>query len=272
MAYQTDETRARNEIDREALSYKYPGIFNARRLHERLDIDARWQLEGYLLGRASAEQTAVYTGIDPETVIWYERLFYNVLPHLEHDTYITSVVMGSSIHHGLLERDFALLWKMIGYGLGHVVLRDWIKPMGSPFVRDLDQAPGAETAVFDAKLRRKAIVAIHTIPVYNNQAIIFDAWQRSRELARQSGGQDATAMIVTNIQAALCALPLVVGKQGAMDLPKLAHYDEQSVELRAGEQMQIACGHETEAHRQALTWKFPETATATTANGCGGQG
>src|SRR6516165_10565041 len=98
MAYQTDETRARNEIDREALSYKYPGIFNAR-----------WQLEGYLLGRASAEQTAVYTGIDPETVIWYERLFYNVLPHLEHDTYITSVVMGSSIHHGLLERDFALL-------------------------------------------------------------------------------------------------------------------------------------------------------------------
>jgi hypothetical protein len=261
-AYQAASLKANTASRRESLALRYPGLHQAYRLYCHVDHDMRWAVEGYLLGRAGPVEVGNYTGLSPEAVTWYERLFYNVVPRLKHDTYIVTGVMGREVHHGLMERDVPLLWKMIGYGFGHLVLREWVRPVRSHFVRSLDQVAAAESAAYADLLRRKALVSARTVPVYNNQVAIFEAWARTCELARAGGGADVESLLLNNIQASLSALPFVVGRQGPLDLPRLAYYDGQCVELRAHEQMEVAFGRETEAHRQALEWKYPEAAPA----------
>jgi hypothetical protein len=215
-------------------------------------------VEGYLLGRARPEEVGDYTGIPAEAVMWFEKLFFNVVPRLRHETYIVTVVLGREVHHGLMERDVPLLWKMIGYAMGHRTLRQWVRPMRAQFVRSDDQVAPAEHAAYIEKLRHKVLVSAQTMPVYGNQPAVFEAWARVCEAARLGGDQADESLLLNNIQASLKALPFMVGRQGPVELPRLVHYDEQAVELRAHEQMEVALGQETQAHQQALGWKFPE--------------
>ena len=256
--FQAEEQRARDNVGRLNLEAKYPGVYYAWDLWRRPDCRERYALEAYLLGRATPEQIAEYCHMAPETVTWYEKLFFNVLPRLKHDTYIINSVMGPAVHHGVTERDHDLLWKMVGYAAGHVVLNDWLQPMTPSFIRDKDQIQTYYRTAIEAKAHKKVLLGIQTLPVFNNQQILFEAYDRIRQMERMGGGSEVESMMVNNVQAALCALPFLVGRQGPMDLPRLAHYDGQSAELRASEQMQLALGQETERHKHILSWKYPE--------------
>jgi hypothetical protein len=264
--FQALESYAKTERNRLALARKYPGIFWARHIHQDqndLQSDARWAIEAYLLSRATPKQIAEFCSTDVDTVIWYEKLFFNVWPYLKSDTYIVNVVMGRSVHHGITEREHDLFWKMVGYAFGHIYLRDFIRPIRPQLVRGDDQIDQATDGWVNRQLRKKAAVAIQTLPVYNNQGIILEAWNRAKEIAQLGGNNNVESQIVANVGAALGCLPFVVGRQGQLHLPTLAHYDSHGVELRAHEQMQVALGHETETHKKAITWKFPEPPTAT---------
>jgi hypothetical protein len=259
--FQLKEARCRSYLDFEALERKYPGIFWAQREYLQPDSLTRWAIEAYLLARTKLEDIADWCATTVEVIIWYEALFFNVLPYLRHDTYIVNVVMGRSVHHGLMERDFDLLWKMIGYAMGPIALREFIKPIKSTRIRDLDQLKPGFVDGINSQIARKMALAIQTIPVYNNQATIFELWSKSCELEKASGTGNSETLIANNIQAALCALPFKVGQlQTNKDLPRLAFYDEQAAELRADEIMEVAMGLETESHKEALTWKYPDGA------------
>lgn len=256
--FQADEARCHTPFDREALLRKYPGIYWAHELYRRRDHGSS-AVEGYLLGRAEPETIAGYCHSRDEIITWYEKLFFNVVPLLKHDTYIVNVVMGREVHFGLSDKNYGLFWKMYGYGLGHIALRTYVRPFLSQFVRSEDQVAGAEDADIGATIRRKTLVAVHTMPVYQNHLLIVEAYNRCKEIQRLGGESAGTeALILSHCQAALCALPFVVGKGGPMDLPRLSYYDGQGVELRAREQLLVAMGHETEEHRRVVSWKYPE--------------
>jgi hypothetical protein len=255
--YQAKEAACRNNSEREYLFRKYPGIYTAKEIFRRPEKTVRWMIEAYLLARATPTEIYDATSVKPETVIWYERLFYNVTPYLKHDSYISNVVIGTIIQHGIMERDFDGLWKLIGYAAGPTALREWLKILPEYRITDVDQFNGVCEAWYSRMMARKAFLAALTIPVYNNQMAIFESWARCKEVARQSG-QDQESVIHANISMSLNSLPFSVGKGGPTHLPLLAAYDEGSVELRAHEQIEISMGFETEEHRKLLTMKFPE--------------
>jgi len=63
----------------------------------------------------------------PGTVIsLYERIFFNVNEKLKNRDYIMTCVIGPSVHSGLSDRDFDLLWKLFGYLYGPVVLNAFV--------------------------------------------------------------------------------------------------------------------------------------------------
>jgi hypothetical protein len=271
--FQTREAACRTINEREALIKRFPSIYYAKEIHRRPEKVVRWMIEAYLLSKAETAYISEATAVSENTITWYEKLFYNVTPYLKSDSYIINVVIGTAIHHGAVERDFDMVWKLLAYAYGPLYLRDWLRVLPDQQVTDLDQVHGATESGFQRMLVRKSLLGAMTIPVYNNQAIIFEALARHKEIARQSG-QEQESLMVNNVAMALGALPFCVGKGGPMDLPRLAYYDEQSVELRAHEQIEVAMGLENESHRKSMEWKFPESRDVIpmSAPDAGGQG
>jgi hypothetical protein len=269
--FQIREAGCRTPADRENLMSKYPGIYFAKEIHRRPDQVIRWAMEGYLLGRALPRDIALWTATSDEVVIWYERLFFNVLPHLDADTYIMNVVIGGSVHQAIHERDIGTLWKLAGYTKGPVFLRAMLRTLQVNHITDVADIPRGWEEWFNEALNRKAALTMTSMSGHNNEATVFDSWHRTRELAKEQDGATAESAIAANLSAALGAMPFGVGN-GATDLPQLAKYNEGAVELRAHEMIEVAMGLENDNHRKALTWKYPEPKERPGDDGGGGCG
>lgn len=253
--FQSKEAACRTAADRENLIAKYPGIHFAKEIHRRPDRTVRWAVEAYLLSGAARTDIAMWMATSVDTVLWYGKLFYDVAPYLNADSYIMNVVIGNQAIH---DRDIGTLWKVAGYTRGGLFLREMIRTMQVNHVTDVADLPKAWETWFAETLSRRAAVTMTTMPSYGNEVVILDARHRTRELAQDQDGATAESVIAANLSAALSAMPFSVGRERPTSIPALAKYDESPVELRAHEEMQIAMGFENESHRQMLTMKFPE--------------
>src|SRR5262249_19381893 len=171
--YQVESNKARTASARERLSRRYPGIYWAYEIRESGLKAHRWALEAYLLARERPERIAQLLKTSAEVVLWYEKLFFNVRPHLRNEFYIVNTVFRDVVHHGLSERDYELLWKMVGYAMGPVALRHIMLPLQSIRVVAEDQFKPAVEAQIDAQTSRKMLIGVRTIPVAYNQPLIF---------------------------------------------------------------------------------------------------
>ena len=84
--------RAKTEDDRDMLLQSAMGLFHAYELHEHEDPDVRFVVEARILAGQSDEQTASVTGTLPETIYWYEALFFNVRDRLLAHDYIFALL------------------------------------------------------------------------------------------------------------------------------------------------------------------------------------
>ena len=82
----------------------------------------RWAIEARILAAESFESIAKKCGTLLETIIWYEKLFFNVLDRLDAHYYIVCTVIGSEWHEGLTEKDYPVIWKAYGFFAGPEVL------------------------------------------------------------------------------------------------------------------------------------------------------
>lgn len=255
--YQALKSHCKNDLDYDKLKTKFPGIFHAEEFHDREDLDIRWELEARLLARESMEQIAKKIGALVEVVIWYEKAFFNVLDRLDNRSYICGVAMGRSIHRGLFERDYDLLWKMLGYGLGpHVIDSLTSKLMNPQHVLSADQVDTALQQQTDSLIHTKGWIAMQTLPVSYNQAALVEFYIKMKEIQKNAGGGDVTNLITTNIHAALTSLPFSTDRP-AVAAPQLGYYDEQSAELRADEMLAVGAGFDSPALREAVKVSFP---------------
>lgn len=256
--FQCDQAKCRFDADFERLARRYPGIFWAHDIYNRQN-DTRWLIEASLLAGMPLSQLAEFCKTDIPTVIWYESLFFDVLKHLHNEMWIVSVVMGSAVHFGLQEREYDLLWKMVGYGLGPLYLRAFVFSFRGVRVTEIDQVDASTDAWIDRQTRKKTAIGIQTMPVYHNQAVIFEAWSRARELElTRTGAGGGAAVIIQNIQAAMSALPFTAGRRDSDLIPQLAAHDSDAAEMRASEQMQMLVSGQD--FKSLAEWKFPDVA------------
>ena len=243
------------------MGYSGPGTHTSKECWSIRKASSR--LEAYLLSAAMPEFITDASRITPDVVVWYEALFYNVWPYLKNDTYIVTTVMDENAHHGVTERDCNVLWKILGYAFGPVFLREFLKPVRGSRLTNVDGMDMAVEQWAIQQLGRKFGLATQTIPVFNNQAAILEAWAGIRNAIKEEKGGVGNTMI-SNVQAALIGLPFVAGKQGLTSLPQLQHYDGHQAELRAQEQLEIAVGSETSGAQEARALEVSGVWT----NGC----
>jgi len=268
--YLSIKGKCKEDLDFMELETKFPGIFWAEQIYSNQAHDTRWAVEARLLANEKAEAIAEKVSTTPETILWYERVFFNVAPHLRKPDYIACVVMGRSIHAGLHERDYDLLWKMFGYAYGPIFLDTIIMPfVGPAHVTSPDQVEAAWEDLYVATLAKKAAVSAMTVPTAYNQCTIMQLYNDMKRIEKDTGGGPvAFASISNNVYAALAQLPFHSGTKGqvttvegrpVLDVPALPYYDDQSAELRASELVQVALGRENPELRDIVKIKMPET-------------
>ena len=197
------EAGCKKPVDHQDLMARYPGIYWAEKIH-REENPVRWAIEAFLLSGAHTSQIAEWTKTSVETSFWYEKLFFNVAPYLQNELYIINVVMGEAVQRGVTERDYDILWKMLGYGAGPILLRAYMRPFLGSRVTDPDQTNAAYVNAHFRQILRKSATAALTVPVHNHHEVIFNAFHRIQELEQAKGGaSQAEGSIKENIQAAM---------------------------------------------------------------------
>jgi len=85
----------RGESAREELMHEQPGLYFAQQIHERTpqNPDMALLLQARLLTGASDEEVAHLLKTIPQTVFWYERLFFNVRDFLDHSDWVVRSVL-----------------------------------------------------------------------------------------------------------------------------------------------------------------------------------
>ena len=89
----------KNNLQRERLLYEMPGIYFAYNVHDRISTDPEMALliESRLLAGMPTEDIANDCKTIPETIEWYEKLFFNVSDFLEHNDWIVKHVLYPAI-------------------------------------------------------------------------------------------------------------------------------------------------------------------------------
>ena len=256
--YQTAKSKCQNDIDLERLMYKMPGIFHAEQFHSREDLDLRWEIEARILAREPFKEIAKKVGVNLEVIFWYERTFFNVLEKLDNRSYIGTIAMGRSVHKGLHERDYDLLWKMLGYACGPLMIDSLTSKVTAQLVTKADQLDAAKNTLATSALIDKAVVAAYTAPVSYNHSVILETWRGILELQKEKGEAGGIqSLIVNNINAALTALPFTSATMPGPELPTMKFYEEQAAELRSDELLRLGMTGDHPDLHDAVNVTFP---------------
>lgn len=252
--FQAEYDRVKDDLDEARLADKYPGIYHAMQLHQREDMDTRWSLEARVLGRQDVDGIAKKCRTTPEVVRWYELLFFDVRDELDHTDYVANVVMGRSIHMGVSERNYDLLWKMYAYAHGHLILDSQITKFTNPaLLSSEEQVDTVYIQGHKSIAARKAHTAILTLPIAYNQQIIMETHAKLLDIEKNSAGAEASSLMTQNVNTMLQTLKFAVATDvSSVDSPRLAYYDGKSAEPRASELLAIAFGKETAGLREVL--------------------
>ena len=224
---------------------------------------ARYELEAALLAGSPPERIATSLGTSPSAVRIYERLFFNVIDRLHNPGYVIHQVMGPSIHKGLSDRDYDLLWKLVGYLHGPIALECFITTAASPTrVERPDQMQALYVDGTKEAMRRKSYIAARTLPINSyTQVQILELYNRQVEIEKSGDAFQSEQQIMQNIEAAIMAMPWAVGRTVSerMDPGLKSHYDTSvAIDLRADEILALGMGVKAGVADDYKDFKFPE--------------
>jgi hypothetical protein len=198
-------------------------------MFHRLDDQYRYELEARLLSGQTNEEISSRSNMTPGAVQLFHDVFFDVRSRLIHPSFIVNGVMGASVHYGLNAREYDLLWKLIGYGLGPIMLEDMMSMRRYSFATTEDGIDPITREQIKNNLRRAVFTTSRTLSINSfNQQGIMEAWFRALELERASGTEAADS-ILTNISTALSSVHWSIGDSPVSN-PSQAH--ARLVELR----------------------------------------
>jgi hypothetical protein len=171
--------RCRYEIDFYYLERKFPYIYSAWYIYSDVEPFKKWMLEARILANQPPEEIEQKTGLNINTLDIYEKLFFDVRPHLSYKDYIYHYVIGVKSLQAAAESQIGIFWKLIAYHYGAEALEAFAY---------LAEMPDNIIVTFEkdikSQLIRKAIIAARNIPVtFNQKAIleILNNWMKQKE-------------------------------------------------------------------------------------------
>lgn len=261
------DTRA----DRDQLFFDYPGLFYAHEIYEKSheDFEPKAMMEARLLARQDPGQIAEVLCTRPETVEWYEAMFFNVADRLDSRDWITKHVLLPAImrnyglggvpdagapivtfNNGVIARPFfdATLKLFAYFGGPHII--DFMLTgfqAGKPL-----HSPEAMGAWFDSNwanvIKRRSHQASLTFEVNKyNVMELFATHLQILAIEKSADNQDLKkTTIERHIEAMVNGIPFTVGDEGeaAAGRTPVGRYDTLAVELRDDDLLRVASGDE----------------------------
>jgi hypothetical protein len=168
--------------------------------------------------------------------------------------------MADAVTRGLQERHYDLLWKLLGYKGGPLVL-DAVISRGSPVPRPdgVDGVGGFFQDLAISSMQYKAALASLTIQINTHtQLPLIESFVKYVEIERTTdNATKAQHSIIDNIGAMLAAMPVKVGTKLESATSKLLPYDNGSCELRGDEMLVVAGGGIIENSADIQNLHFP---------------
>ena len=256
-----------DEMDSVELCEQNEHIFDAHTFYsDNSKTSHRWELEARLLAKESYSSIAQKMSLDIETINTYEKIFFNVSDRLENVSWIIHSVVGRSIHVGLTERDFDLLWKMYGYFGGPVMLDMVIRRIGikKQHAESEDEANGLLASALPVQANMNASKAMVINPINNFTAVsAMTVEQTYRQIEKDSAAGGGIEVITAGLGKVFNSLYWSTGS-GTMKhrtLPLMKDVDSQPVELRASEMLLAATGQTVQNDFEGYTLPEPEQTT-----------
>lgn len=248
------------------LATRFPDVFWAEWIYERDTHPLRWELEARLLSRSTDDQIALQCGVTAPTVKAFEALFFNVRDKLHHSGYIVHTVMGESVHRGLAERDYDLLWKMYAYAHGPHMLTSLITKFVNPiWCNTPDEVNSAIHDDTIATLKLKSSLAAKTVQVNGGTQIellqIYTKFVEIEQLSDSAG--KAQSQILDHINVMFSVMPLSIGgrdpRSGQQRIAgPAATFDATAVELSYEESVKVAIGQQLPHADMLRQLDFPQ--------------
>lgn len=227
---------------------------------------SRWELEARLLAREDYASIATKLSCTVETIDIYEKLFFNVSDRLESVGWVINSVIGRSIHTGLHERDFDLLWKLYGYLGGPCMLDLIIKRLGISKQRASSEQEAnlfmADALPIQANMNASKAMLIN--PVNNFTAVpVIQIEQTYRQIQKDVASGNSVDVVMNGLNKVFQSLSWSTGSGTIkhQTLPSMKEVDVQAVELRASEMIQVAAGQLVNTDLDGVRLPEPETAT-----------
>lgn len=255
---------------REELFWQHGGLYHAFEIHERSDEEPEGALtvQARLLARQSSEEIAALTGLLPETVDWYEALFFGVRDRIDQRDWVTKQVLVPAAMRNMDVRDrgitlsrtdgaetpFALPFydvtlKLFAY-FGGAPLLDFMLTgfKHQQRVTDPRDVDGFLDSYLTSAVKRRAVMAAATFDVNQfNVMQLIELSARLMEIERNAElGSAAKTSIETHVLSMLNELPWIPGGatktplEGRLTPKRVGEFDDGSVELRDSELLAVA--------------------------------
>lgn len=268
----------KSENNRDRLMYENPGLFFAYLLHDRIhaEPELRLMIEARLLAGTDHELIAHEAKTIPETVEWYEKLFFNVSPFLEHhdwilkhvllpssDRFVEDATEGNSDEEEFTPRPASevvqphldMTLKFFAYYGGPLICDVMI----SGFRRDkrvtsYDEIPDYFNEQFASQIMRRSAQASGQFEINKyNVMELFATHSRLIEVQRSAESQeDRHNEFEKHINAMLSELPWTAGLDGTKlyDKSPIGSFDSGAAELNEEELMLFGAGKTPESVKE----------------------
>jgi len=220
----------------------------------------RWGIEARVLAGESDAQIAEKIGTDPGIITAYINVFFDVRDRLNNLDYVQNVIMADAVTRGLQERHYDLLWKLLAYKGGPLVL-DAVINRGTDVAKP-QSADGVGTFFQDfaiSSMKYKAALASLTVQVNTHtQLPLIESFVKYVEIEKNSDNvMKAQSSIVDNIGVMLTSLPFQIGTKLDSEGAKMLPFDNGAAELRGDEMLVIAAGGKLENTADIQKLGFP---------------
>lgn len=223
------------------------------------------EIEARILANQTNSDIAAKIGMFPDSIEWYERVFFNVRDRLNNSGYIISNVIGPLVSAGFESATVEMSAKFFGYVYRNEQLVEQLLTGINTHISPPGE--GQDTLAFlDATVENMVeTLVLRTAQIM--QPNKFDAkellivWKDLMSLRRQASGADMSRTnIEENVSAFLGSISWAVGRdrQQLLDAGPLAGYADKDAELRAGEQVAIMAGtSQGDSEKEVITRKLP---------------
>jgi hypothetical protein len=249
---------------RDELLYENPGLYYAYKIHDKLgsDPEVRFIVEARLLTGQPYEEIADACNTLPETIDWYEKLFFNVRPMLRHHDWIVKNVLLPSAdryapHDPDEDKPFAnpavvqphldMTLKFFSYFGGPILCEYMISGFKrGQIVRTQDDIMPFLSEQCMGSLTRRSSQAAMVFKIDRwNVTELFATHLRIQEIQKSAESQeDRRTTIERHIHAMLAELPWTTGEEAEKVYAgsEMIAYDKMAAELRDDELMLINAG------------------------------